>query len=182
MTRFLSVQEQFLADFHDRNAGITTRAYQSLPVAMGGKPYVSSYQCLASLVATGDGPHTVLDLACGDGYLLWLLAQQNQPQRTLIGIDLSQGELAAARTRLGESVTLHKGMAQALPLPNDSVDYLLCHMALMLMDPLDQVLCEVRRVLKEGGVFDFAVGARPPHAAPFDRYMAGLLESRQRPP
>lgn len=36
MTRFLSVQEQFLADFHDRNAGITTRAYQSLPVAMGG--------------------------------------------------------------------------------------------------------------------------------------------------
>lgn len=182
MTRFLSVQEQFLADFHDQNAGITTRAYQSLPVAMGGKTYASSYQCLASFVAAGDGPHTVLDLACGDGYLLWLLAQQNQPQRTLIGIDLSQGELGAAGTRLGASVTLHQCKAQALPLRSASADYVLCHMALMLMDPLDQVLGEVQRVLKEGGVFAFAVGARPPPGAAFDRYLAGLLEIRQRHP
>jgi len=182
MTRFLSAQEQFLADFHDRNAGITTRAFQSLAVEVGDRQYTSSYQCLADLVAAGVGPHSVLDLACGDGYLLSLLAQQNQPQRTLVGIDLSQGELAAARTRLGASVTLHKGMAQALPLPNDSVDYLLCHMALMLMDQLDQVLCEVQRVLKDGATFAFVVGARPPPGAAFDRYLVRLQAIRQRHP
>lgn len=151
-------------------------------MAIGGKPYASSYQCLASLVAAGDGPHTVLDLACGDGYLLWLLAQQNQPQRSLIGIDMSQGELAAARTRLGASATLHQCKAQALPLPSDSADYVLCHMALMLMDPLDQVLGEVCRVLKDGGVFAFVLGARPPPGAAFDRYLAQLQAIRQRHP
>ncbi|MDD5336245.1 MAG: class I SAM-dependent methyltransferase [Rhodoferax sp.] len=182
MTQFLSAQEQFLADFHDRNAGVTTRAYQSLPVAIGGKPCASSYQCLANLVAAGDGGHTVLDLACGDGYLLWLLAQQNQPQPTLIGIDLSQGELAAARTRLGASVTLLQGKAQALPLPSASADYVLCHMALMLMEQLDQVLGEVQRVLKDGAIFAFLVGARPPPGVAFDRYLARLQAIRQRHP
>lgn len=182
MTRFLSAQEQFLADFHDRNSGITTRAYQSLPVEVGDQQYASSYQCLADLVAAGVRPHTVLDLACGDGHLLSLLAQQNQPQQTLIGIDMSQGELAAARTRLGESVALHQCKAQALPLQSASADYVLCHMALMLMDQLDQVLGEVHRVLKDGAIFAFVVGARPPPDAALDRYLARLQRIRQRHP
>lgn len=179
MTETFSAQEQFLTDFHNQNAGVTARAYAPLPATMGQQLYPSTYECLVSVVPTGDETTTVLDLACGDGWLLSLLATREQPAHALIGIDMSQGELTAARSRLGDAATLHLGKAQLLPLPHKSVDYVLCHMALMLMDQLDNVLSEVDRVLKDRAVFAFVIGARPPAGAALDRYVSRLLEARQ---
>lgn len=182
MTEILSAQEQFLTDFHNHNAGVTTRAYATLPAAMGKRLYRSSYECLVSVVAAGLEGTTVLDLACGDGFLLSLLAKRPHTSQALIGIDMSRGELTAARNRLGEAATLRLGKAQSLSLADDSVDYVLCHMALMLMDQLDDVLSEVARVLKGGAVFAFVIGARPPAGAALDRYVSRLLEARKSNP
>ena len=45
-----------------------------------------------------------------------------------------------------------------LDLPPASVDYLASHMALMLMDDIEQVVREMRRVLRPGGQFGAIVG------------------------
>ncbi len=101
----------------------------------------------------------MLDLACGGGHLLGLLADSNR-RHTLIGIDLSHGELAVARARLGARASLLRGKAQALALPAESVDVVASHLALMLMDDAEAVIAELRRVLRPGGMLAGVVGAR----------------------
>ncbi|MNS91652.1 putative S-adenosylmethionine-dependent methyltransferase [compost metagenome] len=87
-----------------------------------------------------------------------MLAARQQAQLQLLGIDMSQGELAAARAALPLSVHLLHGRGQALDLPSASVDYLVSHMALMLMDDIEQVVRETRRVLRPDGQFAAIVG------------------------
>lgn len=149
----LSATELFLQDFHQRRPGTTSVAFAPLNIAGRG----SSYAVLASTVKCTGRPQTVLDIACGDGYLLHLLAEQD-PDLALIGVDMSHNELAAARQRLGTRGQLLHQRAQALSLPAASVDVALSHLALMLMDDLQQVLDETRRVLRPGGQFAAIVG------------------------
>jgi ubiquinone/menaquinone biosynthesis C-methylase UbiE len=100
---------------------------------------------------------SVLDLACGDGE--WLVrAQHLRPDARLIGIDLCEAELQRARPRLSARVELRCERAQALSLLDASVDAVLCHMALMLMDDADAVANQVRRVLRPSGVFAAVLG------------------------
>ncbi len=151
----LSPAEIFLAGFHDADPGGTTRAFGAIPAWMAGTAFASSYECLASAVPPG--ATSVVDLACGDGYLLSLL-RARAPGLALAGVDLSAGELEAARRRLGPAAILHQARAQALPLPDGCADAVLCHMALMLMDDAPRVLAEVRRILQPRGVFAAVVG------------------------
>ena len=150
MALSLSDSERFLSAFHDADPGGTPRAFAHLPATMAERAFASSYECL--LDAIPDDARSVLDLACGDGYLLSLLAAR-RPDLSLAGVDLSTGELEAAGRRLRGRAVLQQGRAQELPLPDDSVDAVVCHMALMLMDDAPQVLAQVRRVLKAGGYF-----------------------------
>lgn len=167
-----STVEQFLANFHDERPGITSAAFGALVVHGRSGRFASSYDSLAATVPSSAG--SVLDLACGDGHLLALLGKAAGPARRLVGIDISAGELAKARERLGSSAELLQGRAQCLPLADGSVHQVLCHMALMLMDDLDAVLDEVRRVLVPGGRFAFTVGARGPHPPAFEAYLRRL--------
>ena len=154
----LTAAETCLQDFHQRQVGATSAAFAHLPASSPAGNWASSYEVLTSLLPAVDTPLTVLDLACGDGHLLGLLAARRQPRLQLLGVDMSQGELAAARAALPPSVRLLQGRGQALDLPSASVDYLVSHMALMLMDDIEQVVCEMRRVLRPGGQFAAIVG------------------------
>ena len=153
-----TVAEAYLHDFHQRQVGVTSSAFAHLPAHSATANYASSYAALSELVPGGNAPLTVLDLACGDGHLLSLLAARRQAQLHLLGIDMSEAELAAARAALPPSVQLLLGRGQALELPSASVDYLVSHMALMLMDDIEQVVREMRRVLRPGGQFAAIVG------------------------
>jgi SAM-dependent methyltransferase len=99
----------------------------------------------------------VLDLGCGDGRLLALLAA---PGRWLAGVDLSEGELAAAATR-GLAAGLVQGRAHALPFADACVDAVVSHLAFTLMHDPDGVVREVERVLAPGGRFVAVVGGGP---------------------
>ena len=154
----LTAAETYLQDFHQRQVGATSAAFAHLPASSPAGSWASSYDVLTSLVPAVDTPLTVLDLACGDGHLLGLLAARRQPRLQLLGVDMSQGELAAARAALPPSVHLLQGRGQALHLPSASVDYLVSHMALMLMDDIEQVVREMRRVLRPGGQLAAIVG------------------------
>lgn len=60
----------------------------------------------------------VLDLACGDGYLLAMLERRGRAD--LVGVDRSVHGLAAARERLGPGVELVGDDARALSLLDQS--------------------------------------------------------------
>lgn len=121
--------------FHAVHPGITGRA-----LARAG-----SYARLAALVPP---EARVLDLACGDGVLLSQLGPR------AIGIDLSREEL-------GRTSRTVQGRAQALPFADRSFDACTCHLAFMLFDGIEDVVAELSRVLRPGGVFIALLGGGP---------------------
>jgi len=125
----------------------------------------NSYEWLAELVPDNEGLR-VLDLACGSGLLLKILFDRNK-NLNLKGIDMCPEELALAKTRLINSgINLIESKAQNLKAINDnSIDIVLCHWALTLMDPIVPVLDEVRRVLTSEGRFAALVDG-PMNSAP----------------
>lgn len=143
----MSEREAFLRSFHAAHAGIT-----SAVMARGG-----SYDRLAALVPAGA---RVLELGCGDGHLL--------AKTGGIGLDLSEAEVALAY-RHGLAVV--QGRAQALPFADGTFDVCLCHLALMLMDDLDQVAAELARVTPR---FAAIVGGGPTASGDdaFHRFLA----------
>jgi ubiquinone/menaquinone biosynthesis C-methylase UbiE len=158
MNSLTSTAHDFLLDFHNARPGLTPEAFASLPVIYNGQRFTSSYEVLCSIVDNTEECADILDLACGDGYLMSLLASREQRGLRLSGVDASAEELRLALARLGSRAALHQARAESLPLDSRSIDYVLCHMALMLMDRLDQVLGEIRRVLRPGGVFAAVTG------------------------
>ncbi|MCA1583598.1 MAG: class I SAM-dependent methyltransferase [Acidobacteria bacterium] len=105
----------------------------------------------ARLAARATSATALIDLGCGSGRLLQICEQLN-PCAQKLGVDLSRAELQVASSHLPR-VQFVQARAQALPLRADSVDCVLCHMALMLMDDPEHVLAEASRVLRRGGVF-----------------------------
>lgn len=154
----LSAVETYLKDFHQRLAGSTSAAFGALPARGADARYPSSYAALAACVPDSPASQTVLDLGCGDGHLLKLLSDRRQASLHLIGVDMSQGELDAARAALPDDVALLNERAQALSIATGTVDCVISHMAMMLMDDIEQVVREVRRVLRPQGQFAAIVG------------------------
>jgi ubiquinone/menaquinone biosynthesis C-methylase UbiE len=98
----------------------------------------------------------VLDLGCGNGHHLLALAPEIARG---IGIDVSQGMIAAARARLGNSawkanLTFEVGNAEELnAIPDQSVDLAICIGAFEHMLDKRAALASIYRVLKIGGRF-----------------------------
>lgn len=118
----------------------------------------SSYEVLAERVDALPRTHHILDLACGDGFLLEMLHRRGFLH--LEGVDQSEHELSAARERLDSTIRLHHADARATALPPASFDVVVCHMALMLITPVERVLAEIARIGRPGARV-FAVLNRP---------------------
>jgi SAM-dependent methyltransferase len=146
-----SKREAYLQDYHRRKTGVTFRRFGQFAVELGGIEFPSSYHCLAAQIPPGSGTTEILDLGCGDGHLLEILAAVASRSRRLVGVDMSEAELQGARARVGDLAELIAARAQSLPLPDQSMDWVLSHLALMLMDEIDAVICEIARVLRPGG-------------------------------
>ncbi|UKD51523.1 methyltransferase domain-containing protein [Amycolatopsis sp. FU40] len=146
MTR--SAQETFFRAFHASHPAVTSRAFGDGRSA-GGR---SSYELLRDEIAS---PGRVLDLACGDGFLLELLAAAGHQA---IGVDLSSVDLALARQR---SAAVAEGRAQQLPFADHAFDACVSHMAFMLMTDIDEVAAELARVLRPGGQLSLVLGGGP---------------------
>lgn len=103
-----------------------------------------------------DAGSVVLDLACGTGDLSRELQQQGH---AAVGIDLSFGMLAAART----GAPLLHGDALRLPLPAGSVDGAVCGFALRNFESLPPFFAELARVVRPGGRVSLLEVAEPPN-------------------
>lgn len=149
--------EQYLAAFHDRVHGATPRGIGRARTVDGA----TSYDVLLRSVSIAGA--RVLDVACGDGELLAGAARLGPA--ALFGIDIAAGEVDRARARLGPAADVRHEGAAALSLEAATVDVVLCHLALMLIAPLEPALTQMARVLRAGGSFAAVVQGRRPEGA-----------------
>ncbi len=124
----------------------------------------------------------VADLACGTGDFC---RELNKSGHFGIGLDLSMGMLAAART---DAPLIHADIG-ALPLLDRSVDGATCGFALRNLVDLPAFFAEVARVVRPGGRIAFLEAYVPPgrflgfaHRIYFNRVIpliGGLLSQRR---
>jgi SAM-dependent methyltransferase len=165
---------EFLRAWHARYPGVATVAFGYGRIAGDNR---SSYDLLVDDVAALSQVTTAIDLACGDGYQLALLAQR-LPSAQLIGIDMTPEELGVARDRgLPDRVQLLAARAEALPLSEGSADAVVCHMALMLFDDARTVVNELERVIRFGGIFAAVLGPASGSSELVARFAALLREA-----
>ncbi len=115
-----------------------------------------------------------MDLACGSAPLL-----PGREREEWVGVDRSPSELARA-TKRGPSPLLCAD-ATALPFAPGVFKAVACSMAIMLLQPLDDVLSEIRRVLPRGGTAVFILPGSwplgPRDLLRYGRLMAAIRRS-----
>jgi ubiquinone/menaquinone biosynthesis C-methylase UbiE len=110
-----------------------------------------------SLVAAADvrPGMAVLDVACGRGACLLPALEAVGPTGKVLGIDLAEGmveTLAADLASRGiDNAEVRVGDAEAIDLPDASVDVVTAGFVIFFCPDPDRVLAEVARVLKPGG-------------------------------
>ncbi|MFC3126467.1 class I SAM-dependent methyltransferase [Pseudoroseomonas globiformis] len=97
---------------------------------------------------------TVLDIATGTGLVAREAARLTGPGGFVYGLDPSGGMLAEARRALSATPAPHallRGRAEAIPLPDASVDFISMGYALRHVADLNATFAEYRRVLRPEG-------------------------------
>ena len=116
----------------------------------------TSYQLLASRIrALAPGVRDILELGCGDGALLGLLASLYSGV-ALHGVDLSEGEIALARTRVPRA-SFERGDASRIDMGHMAYDVVASHLSFMLMPSSGMILAHAHKALREGGLLAFVI-------------------------
>jgi SAM-dependent methyltransferase len=149
--------------------GSQAAAYFSSAVHAQG----SDLEVLAALVNEPDHAR-VLDLGCGAGHVSFNAATR---AKEVVAYDLSSEMLdvvarIAAERGLRNLVT-RQGVAEQLPFPNESFDYVLSRYSAHHWHDFEAALREVARVLKRGGIAGF-VDAVSPGAPLLDTYLQAI--------
>jgi ubiquinone/menaquinone biosynthesis C-methylase UbiE len=105
-------------------------------------------------LSSGDAPLRILDVGCGTGLLLRLLADRLPKAEELAGIDAAAGMIAVARSmendpRLG----FFNGVAENLPYPDESFDLVVSTTSFDHWEDQGSGLRECARVLAPSGHF-----------------------------
>jgi len=103
----------------------------------------------------------VLDVACGTGLVAFGAAEAVGPVGSVLGIDLSDGMLHAARrqaeVRRLSNVRFERMDAELLVLADASFDVCLCALGLMYLPEPERAVRAMRRVTRPGGRLSIAV-------------------------
>jgi ubiquinone/menaquinone biosynthesis C-methylase UbiE len=98
---------------------------------------------------------TVLDIGCGAGMDLLLVAGRTGPAGHAIGVDMTDAMIERARKSATEAglsqVEIRKGDATSLPVADDSVDVVISNGVLNLVPEKERGFAEIIRILKPGG-------------------------------
>ncbi|MCA3087543.1 MAG: class I SAM-dependent methyltransferase [Rhodocyclaceae bacterium] len=111
----------------------------------------------------------VLDVGCGAGHALSLFPDSF----SLAGIDVSTDEVDQARINLRRRLAqIEVAACQEIPFINNHFDAVICHMTLMLLNPIEAAMTEIARVMTAGGIFSAVIPASwseiQPHTAEFN--------------
>ncbi|MDQ0337658.1 demethylmenaquinone methyltransferase/2-methoxy-6-polyprenyl-1,4-benzoquinol methylase [Caldalkalibacillus uzonensis] len=99
---------------------------------------------------------SAIDVCCGTGDWTLSLAEQAGPQGRVVGLDFSHNMLEMAQQKKIQNqydhIELVHGNAMSLPYEDNTFDYATIGFALRNVPDIDQVLSEMTRVVKPGGV------------------------------
>jgi 2-polyprenyl-3-methyl-5-hydroxy-6-metoxy-1,4-benzoquinol methylase len=121
-------------------------------------PYNASYERPSMLRLVGDvAGKDVLDVGCGGGTLLALLAERKP--RTLTGFDASPQLAAIAAARLAERarITVHDVREPFESAERNSIDVIVCSLVLDYVEDWKAALANCRSLLRVGGSMFFSV-------------------------
>ena len=113
-------------------------------------------------------PEVILDVGCGTGRLL-RKAKQQYPNALLVGVDAAEKMIQQAAQLLPEA-QFHVAMAEALPLPNASVDLSFSTLSFHHWANQAKGISEVARVLRPQGRFLLADIVIPGWMSPLVRH------------
>lgn len=123
-------------------------SYERFFVPAIGAPLAEKLVRLAS-IRPGE---RVLDVACGTGVVARLAADEVGAAGTVAAVDVNPGMLAVARTVQPDlPIEWHEASAEAMPLPDEAFDVVLCQMGLQFVPDKPAALREMRRVAATGG-------------------------------
>lgn len=107
----------------------------------------------------------ILDIATGTGLVALELANLVGPTGEVVGLDISEGMLAAARRKAREgrltNVLFRQGNAEQLRCEPNSFDRIFCASAIVLMSDVLGVLLHWQTFLKPGGTIAFDTPGKP---------------------
>jgi SAM-dependent methyltransferase len=121
-------------------------------------------------LATPQPGERVLDAACGTGVVARLVTQRVGPSGTVVGLDLNPGMLTVARTLAlphGAQIEWREGNVSAIPLPDGTVDLVLCQQGLQFFPDRPGALREMHRVLGPDGRLALSVWRPMQHSPGF---------------
>ncbi len=104
----------------------------------------------------------VLDLGCAGGFMAEALDERGA---VVTGIDPAEEAIAAARAhaeQTGRKISYDVGVGENLPYPDHRFDAVVCVDVLEHVQDLQQVIREIARVLRPGGLFLFDTINRNP--------------------
>ncbi|MFN7572942.1 MAG: class I SAM-dependent methyltransferase [Betaproteobacteria bacterium] len=152
-----------------------------------------SYDRVEAILALGTGPwyrgqalrraglqagQRALDIGIGTGLVAERALHIIGDAGELVGLDPSVGMLGQARRRLGPTVGLVCGLAEALPFPDRSFDFLSMGYALRHIEDIGVAFREFYRVLRPGGrlcLLEITRPQRPWSRALLKAYMRGVV-------
>ncbi|MEC0372694.1 class I SAM-dependent methyltransferase [Paenibacillus chibensis] len=99
------------------------------------------------------GSEDILDVGAGGGYFTFPAAARTSG--TVYALDAQSQMLEYLKSRMEEQKSGHiemiQGEAEQIPMEDAKVDAVICSMVLHEVDPPEQGLREIQRVLKKGG-------------------------------
>jgi ubiquinone/menaquinone biosynthesis C-methylase UbiE len=151
---------------------VIRESFTTQAAAFAANPWVTDERRIGRLVAAArlTGDERVLDIATGPGYIAEAFARA---AREAVGVDLTDAMLTIARKRTNErgisNITFRAGKAQNLPFENGSFDVVVCRLALHHLQKPLQVMREMTRVCRDGGmvVVEDIYGSEFPERAGF---------------
>lgn len=118
----------------------------------------------------------VLDVACGTGLMSQAAMRLTKDKVTIVGVDPSPGMSGQARAKL--PLEFHEGVAEALPVPDAAVDFVMMGYALRHVTDWHRAFREFARVLRPNGRLLLLEITRPENLGGkivFDAYFGGVL-------
>lgn len=128
----------------------TTGGWERLYAVEDGRTYHFHVRRIRVLELLPERLGRVLDVGCGPGVMVEAVLARGG---TFEGIDLSADMVQAAVERFGHlgGVRFRQGTIEALDLPSDAYDQVICMAVLEYLTTPDRALAEVARVLRPGG-------------------------------
>jgi len=118
----------------------------------------------------------ILDAGCGNGDYTHILTKK---EGNVIGCDGSEEMLKIAKLRYPSYQFDHVNLLKNIPYKNEEFDIVFCNLVLMDIDPIDILINEIYRIIKNDGLFFFSIVHPAFYLADWEKDEKGVVISKK---